>query len=392
MQEKKILDEFIKKKINTEYVNFAVKSPIYQKYTTRFDYDDDLKVVQKNILEHVEKRRRFDARKIDLDEFIKKKIDAEYVDFAVKSPIYQKYTTKFDYEGDLKMIQKNILELVEKKICFDARKADLDEFIQENFDIEHIYFLTHLPIYQKYTTNMNYNVRIEYVQKKLSEQVASKVFLADRKKNLDKLIQKKFDNKFKDYLSKLPIYKKYITDIDCDVELDKIHKIMSEYVEKKIRLDKFIKKHAKDEYVEFMQESDIYLKYTTKLKEEIDFALISEMIKDLANKESVQHARRDKISRKCGNWLHSVKENNKIYDAYVCNGGDVDVAIRKIKEHIIDLNNQKTQNIDGSIHSIGFKDVDSKYYDDVKFDYLVGRIKLFQATETLKDIKKNINN
>jgi len=65
LERKKKLNEFIEKKFNTIHADFAINSSIYRNYTTDANQTDDIKVVQKDISEHVEEKIRFDARKKD---------------------------------------------------------------------------------------------------------------------------------------------------------------------------------------------------------------------------------------------------------------------------------------------------------------------------------------
>jgi len=328
----------------------------------------------------VERKMMMTIRKTELDGFIERKIDKKYRDLAKTLPIYKKYMNNSTYDGDASTVKKTIMTRINKKKSFDSREINLNEYLIRNYDADVRDFLTDLPIYKKYISDIKYNIELEDVQKILSK-------YAKRKKNIDNFVRKNVNSEHADFVAKLPIYVKYISEFD-NITIEIVQETILTCVKKKIHLDNFIEKHIDVAHMDYVKDSSLYLSYVLWAESTNDFKSVTKLI----NEHTKRH---DEITNKCGMWLRRANHYdkiNKVIMSYEFGGGDVGAVIRNIKNIILESNAEKTQNINNTLRKINFTNVDSEHYDDVKFSYLVGIIKLGDAREMLKDIKKKIDN
>uniref|UniRef100_A0A6C0C7L3 Uncharacterized protein n=1 Tax=viral metagenome TaxID=1070528 RepID=A0A6C0C7L3_9ZZZZ len=325
----------------------------------------------------IERKIVLDARKSEIEKFVEKKINKKYHNYVKTLSIYKKYRSNSKYHGTFDDVKKNIIAQVDKKKNFDSRYANLNEYLRTNYDVYTCKFLMELPVCDRYKSDIKYEIELDDIIKILDRH-------DKRKKSVDKFIEKNIDDDLIHFSEKLPIYKQYTKNIDNNTKLETVKEKILECIQKKLQLDKYIEKYVDEKYKEYVNNSPIYFDY---ISTDSDFKSVKKLIAD-SNK------RHKEIYDKCGEWLRKADDNSsaeRVLLAYEYGGGDVDDAICKIKDIILGFNNDKTRNIKHAIDDGKLTNVDPELYDDIKFNYLVGIIPLRDAREMLRDIMKNID-
>jgi hypothetical protein len=227
----------------------------------------------------------------------------------------------------------------------------------------------------------------------ISKDIKQDIILSARKKKMNQFIEEQIDKSFVDFVTSLSIHNRYTTQVTCKIKFETICNRILEHVERKELLDNFIMDNdIDDKYIRFAWNSLSYINYVTNLKCDEDLESVGAAIMTQIKKKIVQDNKKNPPSSGC-NWLDATRKKdariNKIYMKYLQKGGDLDI-VKKTIQNIMDFSEQKTKNIDLAIDNMGFANVDPKIYEDIKFDYLTGEIKLSDANIALTHLKKYI--
>uniref|UniRef100_A0A6C0C7D5 Uncharacterized protein n=1 Tax=viral metagenome TaxID=1070528 RepID=A0A6C0C7D5_9ZZZZ len=224
---------------------------------------------------------------------------------------------------------------------------------------------------------------------KINKDIEHSIILKTRTKKIDKFIKENVDKSFVVFLMGVPIYKKYTTQFSCNIKFETVCKRFLEHVNRKKSLDKLIIKNVDKQYHDFARELFEYEQYVIDLSFQCGPEIVCKIILDRVNNKIARDNRTEKIDSI--SWIDAAIDDsdiNSIYSTYTGKGGDINDAIKNIKNIIIKRDERKTNEIDKLINKMGLADI--KSYEDVKFDFLVGRIGIEDAKAKLIEIKNNI--
>lgn len=343
------------------------------------DIDDDNKRKQKylkNIEHNNEKMESMECMRENIQVYLEEnniEPDEDTLSF-IEEVIKRKYDTDPD-----------------EAVGIIKRKIKLDSLINEHGGSKFIKGAKKHGEYSAYIYGRRRSLRETFA--KINKKFEGDNMLRMREKKIEKFVKENIDDSYFDFISNLSIYKKYLTHASCKTKFETICKQLLEHIKRKESLDIFIDNNISDEYIEFAHHLFIYRKYTTDLKCCDDLESIRTKITDCVVSKTAMDDRIKKITSKTGSWLDAARKNwnvNDIYHTYIRDGGNINTAMKDIKNVLIGYDEHRTNDIDKLINKIYIDGVDSKCCEDVKFDFLTGRINLSDANMKLIEIKNNL--